>query len=84
MITYAAEPCSIHGHADRNHCPGCAPVRKVRCQILVIHERRGANRCQSEALDPDGSLPMCAKHLAEACREYVRLTGNRLTIGDGG
>jgi len=63
------------------------PARLVRC---CVTERSGAGpirtgrvQCQNAALDEDSELPMCARHLALAAREYCRLTGGKLTILGG-
>lgn len=58
--------------------PGAAQAspRKRRCLKLIEHGNamkvRGTEQCASERLD--GSS-YCAHHLAEAVREYKRITG---------
>jgi hypothetical protein len=50
-------------------------VRKRRCRLLDEQ----LNRCTSETLSEDG-IQLCAKHLAAAHADYLRLTGGRLTV----
>jgi hypothetical protein len=45
------------------------PARKPRCRLLD----RMLNRCSSEEID-DG-VGLCAHHLAQAHRDFLRLTG---------
>ena len=56
--------------------PAEVRTRKPRCLRLVeggnILKVRGTEQCQSERLD--GSA-YCAHHLAEAVREFKRITG---------
>jgi len=49
--------------------------RKIRCRLLDGK----LNRCPNEALSEDG-LALCARHMAEAVRDYCRLTGGKLGV----
>jgi hypothetical protein len=51
--------------------------RVVRCRYL----RRNDVLCTGEAVDPDGEILLCTKHLARAMRLVDAATGRRATGG---
>ena len=56
--------------------------RAPRCQVLAIG-CRGANRCESEAVDPDGEILICQSHLARALELAGHLPGIQITLTAG-